>query len=87
MIPRDNRQAPHRDLLATYLEEVLNTRHELVQMGKRIDWATCEQHFGRLYAVESGRPWAAHPIARRLAAGHRQSLTRYNNRKLTLVAP
>jgi IS5 family transposase len=56
MIPRDNRQAPHRDLLATYLEDILNTRHELVQMGKRTDWKACEQHFGRLYAIESGRP-------------------------------
>lgn len=56
MIPRDKRQAPQRDLLETYLEDILNTRHELVQMGKRIDWTTCEAHFGQLYAVESGRP-------------------------------
>jgi len=42
MIPRDNRQAPQRDLLVTYLEDILNTRHERVQMGKRIDWAACE---------------------------------------------
>lgn len=56
MIPRDKRQAPQRDLLKTYLEDILNTRHELVQMGKRIDWSACEQHFGQLYAVESGRP-------------------------------
>ena len=55
MIPWDNRQVPHRDLLATYLEDTLNTRYELVQMGKRINWAACEQLFGRLYAVESGR--------------------------------
>jgi len=56
MIPRDKRQAPQRDLLETYLEDILNPRHELVQMGKRIDWTACEQHFGRLYAVEAGRP-------------------------------
>jgi len=56
MIPRDKRQAPQRDLLETYLEDILNPRHELVQMGKRIDWTACEQHFGQLYAVEAGRP-------------------------------
>lgn len=37
MIPRDKRQAPQRDLLETYLEDILNSRHELVQMGKRIN--------------------------------------------------
>ena len=56
MIPRDKRQAPQRDLLETYLEDILNSRHELVQMSKRIDWTACEQHFGQLYAVEAGRP-------------------------------
>ena len=56
MIPRDKRQAPQRDLLETYLEGILNTRHELVQLGKRIDWSACEQHFGQLYAVQAGRP-------------------------------
>ena len=43
-------------MLATYLEDILNSRHERVQMEKRMDWAACEQHFGQLYAVESGRP-------------------------------
>ena len=56
MIPRDKRQAPQRDLLETYLEDILNPRHELVPMGKRIDWTACKQHFGQLYAVEAGRP-------------------------------
>lgn len=56
MIPRDKRQAPQRDLLETYLEGILNTRHELVQLGKRIDWSACEQHFGQLYAAQAGRP-------------------------------
>jgi IS5 family transposase len=68
MIPRDNRQAPQRDLPLTYLEDILNTRHKLVQMEKRTDWAACEQ----LWPVirrRSGTFWAIHPIARRLAAG------------------
>lgn len=56
MIPRDKRQAPQRGLLETYLEDILNTRHELVQLGKRIDWSACEQYFGQLYAVQAGRP-------------------------------
>ncbi|MFT6466776.1 transposase, partial [Halopseudomonas sp.] len=56
MIPRDKCQAPQRDLLETYLEDILNPRHELVQIGKRIDWTACEQHFGQLYTVEAGRP-------------------------------
>lgn len=56
MIRRDKRQAPQRDLLETYLEDILNTRHELEQMGKRTDWTVCEQHFGQLYAVKAGCP-------------------------------
>jgi|TARA_R100000306_G_scaffold56967_1_gene54983 hypothetical protein len=32
-----------RDLLETYLEDILNPRQELVQMGKRIDWTACER--------------------------------------------
>ena len=56
MIPRDDRQKPQRDLLETYLEDILNTRHELLQMAKRIDWAGCEEHFGQMYAAEVGRP-------------------------------
>lgn len=45
---------PQRDLLETYLEDILNTRHELVQMGKRID---CSAKYGdktvkpRLYSL------------------------------------
>ncbi len=46
MVPRDKRQSPQRDLLKTYLEDILNTRHEMMQMGKPIDWAACEVHFG-----------------------------------------
>jgi IS5 family transposase len=56
MIPRDRHQAPQRDLLETYLEEILDSRHELVQMGKRVDRTVCEQHFGQLHVVETGHP-------------------------------
>lgn len=35
---------------------MLSVRHELVQLGKRIDWSACERHFGWLYAVAVGRP-------------------------------
>ena len=41
---------------AIYLECILNTLHELAQMGNRVDWPACEQHFDQLYTVESGRP-------------------------------
>ena len=56
MRPRDNRQDPQRDLLQTYLDDIINTRHELVLMADRIDWSVCEQHFGALYATDVGRP-------------------------------
>ncbi|MGQ7020067.1 IS5 family transposase [Vibrio cholerae] len=56
MFRPDSRQKPQRDLLETYLDDIIDTRHELVILGKRIDWSACEGYFGPMYASNSGRP-------------------------------
>lgn len=56
MFRPDSRQKPQRDLLETYLDDIIDTRHELVVLGKRIDWSACEGYFGPMYASNSGRP-------------------------------
>lgn len=38
MFRPDSRQKPQKDLLETYLEDIIDSRHELVILGKRIDW-------------------------------------------------
>ena len=56
MFRPDSRQKPQKDLLETYLEDIIDTRHELVVMGKRIDWSACENYFAPRYATDAGRP-------------------------------
>ncbi|WP_245558790.1 transposase, partial [Kushneria aurantia] len=52
----DQRQNPQRDLLNIYLDDVINMRHELVQMSQRINWSGCENTFASGYASNNGRP-------------------------------
>lgn len=56
MFRPDSRQKPQRDLLETYLDDIIDNRHELVTLGKRIDWSACEDYFGPMYASNTGRP-------------------------------
>jgi len=56
MFRPDSRQKPQKDLLEIYLEDIIDSRHELVILGKRIDWSACEDYFGPLYASNTGRP-------------------------------
>ena len=55
-IRQDKRQTSQRNLLETYLKDILNPRDKFVHIGRRIDWPAYEQHFGQLYAVETKRP-------------------------------
>lgn len=55
MIPRGKRRALQQDLLETYLEDIINPRHELMKKGHRIRSVVCEEHFG-LYPLNTGRP-------------------------------
>lgn len=55
MKPRKPESSPHEDLFRTKLEQLINQRHELCRLAQVIDWPSCEQRFGALYADE-GRP-------------------------------
>lgn len=56
MIPRDKRQAPQRDLLETYLEDILNPGTNSCRWASGSTGPPANNILGRLYAVEAGRP-------------------------------
>lgn len=55
MHPVDSPLPPQEDLFRQQLENLLDSRHELVRLAQQIPWAHCVERFGRLYA-ERGRP-------------------------------
>ena len=48
------------DLFRQELSNLIDLRHPLVQLSRKIDWPCCEDRFGGLYATGVGRP--GHPI-------------------------
>ncbi len=59
MRPKPTPKADHADLFRAGLEQIINRRHELVLLAKRIDWAWIEEQIVDDYADE-GRP--AEPV-------------------------
>lgn len=55
MRPKKQIPSPQLDMFRNRLENILNHRHELYQLGKLIDWEVFENDFGKLYS-EEGRP-------------------------------
>ena len=43
------------DLFRQELVNLINLRHPLVQLAHKIDWKSCDAHFGGLYATGIGR--------------------------------
>jgi hypothetical protein len=60
MALKDSKHAQEIDLFRLELVNIIDNRHALVQLAKRIDWQACEAKFGGLYASGVGRP--GHPI-------------------------
>lgn len=60
MALKDSKHAQEIDLFRLELVNIIDNRHALVQLAKRIDWQACEAKFGGLYAIGVGRP--GHPI-------------------------
>ena len=60
MALRETTQTADSDLFRQELCNIINLRHPLVQLSQKIDWQSCEEHFGGLYATGVGRP--GHPI-------------------------
>lgn len=44
------------DLFRSRLEAMIDLRHELVKLGKALDWSVFEEAFGSLYHESQGRP-------------------------------
>jgi len=55
MHPVDSPLPPQEDLFRQQLENLLDSRHELVRLAQQIPWAHCVERLGPLYA-ERGRP-------------------------------
>ena len=53
------------DLFRTRLDQIIDLRHPLVQLGGLIDWQTIESKLGEVYADGPGQP----PLPTRLMAG------------------
>jgi IS5 family transposase len=65
MGPRDERRTPQDDLFRSELVNLIDPRHPLVKLARRIDWSVFAREWGELFASTTGRP-AAPP---RLIAG------------------
>ena len=43
-------------IFETPLDQIINMEHSLVKLSRRIDWASLEETFGKLYTPHHGRP-------------------------------
>ena len=55
MRPRKHSPTGSGDLFRARLDQIINMRHELVQLAERIDWDWLDRDIAPLYA-ENGRP-------------------------------
>ena len=56
MRPKSEPRYPQRELFQSELEQIIDTRHPLVQLGKLIDWASFEEALGASYHPTQGAP-------------------------------
>ncbi|MGB8365361.1 MAG: IS5 family transposase [Rhizomicrobium sp.] len=55
MRPKQHKTTGSGDLFRSRLDQIINMKHELVQLAARIDWAWIDQEIAPLYS-ENGRP-------------------------------
>jgi Transposase domain (DUF772). len=65
MRPRERRETGQTDLFRARLDQIINLEHDLVRLGRTIDWAFFERRFGEVYDDAHGQP----PLPTRLMAG------------------
>ena len=65
MRPREQRQTGQSDLFRARLDQIINLDHELVRLGRLIDWSFIEARCGEAYSDVPGQP----PLPTRLMAG------------------
>ena len=56
MRPKREPEQPQRELFQVELEQLIDLRHPLVQLGMRIDWASFELAMGATYHPTQGAP-------------------------------
>ena len=56
MRPKSESRHPQRELFQSELEQIIDTRHPLVQLGKCIDWSSFEEALGATYHPTQGAP-------------------------------
>ena len=65
MKPRERRETGEQDLFRSRLDQILDLKHPLVTLARKIDWDFLEQTFGEAYTDGPGQP----PLPTRLMAG------------------
>jgi IS5 family transposase len=65
MRPRERRDSGQGDLLRSRLDQIIDMRHPLVALARKVDWAFLEKTFGEAYTDGPGQP----PLPTRLMAG------------------
>ena len=65
MKPRERRDSGQGDLLRSRLDQIIDMRHPLVALARKVDWAFLEKTFGEAYTDGPGQP----PLPTRLMAG------------------
>lgn len=65
MRPNERRDSGQQDLLRSRLDQIVDPRHPLAQLARRLDWQFLEQRLGASYTDRAGRP----PLPTRLMAG------------------
>jgi IS5 family transposase len=65
MKPRERRDSGQGDLLRSRLDQIIDMRHPLVALARKVDWAFVEKTFGEAYKDGPGQP----PLPTRLMAG------------------
>ena len=65
MRPRERRETGQTDMFRARLDQILNLEHELVRLGRLIDWSFIEARCGQAYSDAPGQP----PLPTRLMAG------------------
>ncbi len=59
MRPKQQQKARHDDLFRARLDQIINPKHELVELSERIDWAWIDELLAGCFA-HTGRP--AEPV-------------------------
>ena len=55
MKPREQRDSGQGDLLRSRLDQIIDMRHPLVALARKVDWAFLEKTFGEAYTDGPGQ--------------------------------